>query len=171
MNLRNYIFGGVLAYTIGCASPVDKTFLGYEMKDTGIAVPKLGKVLVETHRSNDLTHHLIRKYDTNSDNVPDMIEIVTDDLSGVKPTQRNLIVDTNKDGIADAMYSDIARKEYAAGKHSEKVLAAFTPGADGKFDIAADASLIAAMILGKDHMRNELTLDKLADHLMGDLEK
>lgn len=175
MNLRNYVLGGILALTAGCASHMDRRLLAYKMQDSGIVVPKLGPVMAEDHRSKGFMYHNIKKYDTNHDKKADIIEIVTDDLLTFlltfKSTARNLIVDTNKDGIADMVYGDMVRVESVRDHPSGSLVTRVTDGVDGKFDMAADARIVAILILKKEPTLKDLKLDNLASLLMDASER
>ncbi|MBI4154323.1 hypothetical protein HY501_03225 [Candidatus Woesearchaeota archaeon] len=153
MKMR-YFAGTLAALAIGgCGGHMDKRLLGYKMQDTGMVVPKLGASMSEESGSKGLMFHMARKYDTNKDGKADIAEIVIDDLSMLKSTERHLLVDSNKDGLADVVYSDIMRKDA-------------TPGVDGIFDMSTAAPFVATLVLGRAPAKDDLKLDTLTKLLI-----
>ena len=137
MRLKSIVTSGLFALTIGCAAKANDG-LAYVTQENGLSVPNdsvLGYVFgVEREWKNRAIDKnscaLIKTLDRNFDGKKDAVWLFLYDCGEYrgdwKKPERYLIVDRDKDGLADDVYIDLFNKDglrFADGLYEESVFA------------------------------------------------
>ncbi|MBI4154164.1 hypothetical protein HY501_02415 [Candidatus Woesearchaeota archaeon] len=156
MNFRQSIAGTVAALALyGCGASMN-----YHTQPNGMVVPNYDSKAKKGIKMLGLGAMEELQIDKNGDGKTDMMEVTLYDAVAdfkEKPASKHLLVDANRDGLADVIFSDMYKKDPAVS------------GPDGEYDLSSTVGTLYQSAFGVPPKKDELKLGVFSEMVLPSL--